>query len=255
MRDPESSPRTGAAEWHGHGVVWPCPRQSGHTALLPRKPPAVEPWHDSIAPSGRRSSCQRLMIRPVFARMVIGTESRPLYDSPPSSHSAATRLALHRSHPEATMTRSRPTIRSAAAGAPGVSIELGNRRSCGGPGEAAQHPAPRLGRHRLRRPRPLRRRRRARDADAEHRPHGRRRDDVLLLLRAAQLHPRPGGDPDGPDPQPERHDHRRLPGTGGGLPQGNGRSAPCSRRRATARTSPASGTSARRTTPPERPRL
>ena len=53
-----------------------------------------------------------------------------------------------------------------------------------------------------------------RHADAEHRPARRRRDDLLLLLRPAELHPRPRRDADRAHPEPQRHDHRRLPGPG-----------------------------------------
>ncbi len=128
MRDPESSPRTGGAEWHGHGVVWPCPRQSRTQPSCPENRQRVEPWHDSIAPSGKTivllsAFDDSTRLRPDGDRNKVPSA---LASSPPSPHSAATRLALRRlPHPEGTMTRSRPTIRSAgAAGAPGVSIEL-----------------------------------------------------------------------------------------------------------------------------------
>ena len=82
-----------------------------------------------------------------------------------------------------------------------------------GAGQAQHHPAG-VRRHRLRRPRPLRRRRGARHADAEHRPPGQRRHAVLLLLRPAELHARPGRHADRPHPEPQRHDDRGLPGPG-----------------------------------------
>ena len=91
----------------------------------------------------------------------------------------------------------------------------------------AQHHPDRLRRHRLRRPRALWRRRRPRHADAEHRPAGRRRHEVLLLLRPAELHARPRRDADRPHPEPQRHDHRGVPGpgrrpAGGGMDAGLG---------------------------------
>ena len=44
-------------------------------------------------------------------------------------------------------------------------------------------------------------------------------DDVLFILCPAKLHAGPGGCTDRPHPQPQRHDHRGLPGSGGGLPK------------------------------------
>ncbi len=78
----------------------------------------------------------------------------------------------------------------------------------------AQHPVHRLRRHRLRRPRSLRRRRRPRHADAQHRQDGRRRHDLLLVLRPAELHARTRRDADRAHPEPQRHDDRGLPGPG-----------------------------------------
>ena len=39
-------------------------------------------------------------------------------------------------------------------------------------------------------------------------------DDLLHLLRPAELHARPRGDADRSLPEPQRHDHGRLPGAG-----------------------------------------
>ena len=58
------------------------------------------------------------------------------------------------------------------------------------------------------------RRREPRHADAQHRQARRRRHDVLLLLRPAELHAGSRGDADRPHPEPQRHDDGRLPGPG-----------------------------------------
>ena len=99
----------------------------------------------------------------------------------------------------------------------------------------------------LRRLRPLRRRAGPRHAHAQPGAPGGRRDDLLLVLCPAELHAGPGGGADGAHPQPQRHDHRGLPGpgrraAGGGVDAGLG----AEDRPATRPSSRASGTWARR---------
>ena len=84
----------------------------------------------------------------------------------------------------------------------------------GGERQQAQHHPDRVRRLRLRRRRALSGRRRPRHADAQHRPPGERGHDVLVLLRAAELHARPRRHADRPHPEPQRHDDRRVPGPG-----------------------------------------
>ena len=130
-----------------------------------------------------------------------------------------------------------------------VALGLASPALGAGARQEAQHPLHRVRRHRLRRPRSLRRRRGPRHADAQHRPPGERGHDVLLVLRPAELHAGPRRDADRPHPEPQRHDHRGLPGPGR-RPAGGGMDARLGAedRAATRPTSPASGTSARPTT-------
>ena len=48
----------------------------------------------------------------------------------------------------------------------------------------------------------------------KHRPPGRGRDDVHVVLCPAELHAGPGRDADRPHPEPQRHDDGGVPGPG-----------------------------------------
>ena len=107
-----------------------------------------------------------------------------------------------------------PVVRSVLACLAALAVVVAVAAAGAGPAGQAQHPVHRVGRHRLRGPRALRRRRGARHADAQHRPPRQRGHDLLLLLRAAELHAGARGDADRPHSESQRHDDRGLPGPG-----------------------------------------